>query len=128
MSQIFSDDNSVELISSKGTIKTYKNLDLLITPSLVTNQSNIVYGWRLFNSAGIIRFVKFYDTVSSPVVGVTIPKLTLPVSNDTNAPFSFPFGIPFNNGLWLAVTQNAPDTDTSAVPASNKIMVHIFYA
>ena len=128
MSQFFSDDNSAELISPKGTIKVYKNLNVLITPSQISNVNCLIYGWRFFNSASVIRFVKLYDKATAPIIGTDIAKITLPVANDVGSPFAFLLGIPFNNGLWIAVTQNASDTDTSAVPGSNQIMAHILYA
>lgn len=92
-------------------------------------------GVCLLNTTANEYFVKLYwyrPTVAAPepVVGTTIPQMTIPVPPFVEAVFglpgntiaSWPDGIVGNDGqLWCAVTAVAADSDTTAVAAGQGI-------
>jgi hypothetical protein len=76
-------------------------------------------------------FLKLYwftptASATAPVVGTTIPQLTIAIASSNlqtpDANFSWPDGITGNGQLWVAVTKVASDTDTTAVAAGDGII------
>lgn len=68
-------------------------------------------------------YIKFYWTNGTPVVGTTVPGVTIGVAATTNLMQSFPDGITGNGQLWVAVTGAAADSDSSNAPTSVIITV-----
>jgi hypothetical protein len=87
-----------------------------------------VYGWYCSNTNDSPRYVKLYNTSSSPTVGTDTPTHTIlvPGNSGSGCTATFPHGIAFSTGISYAITAVAADNDTTAV-AANEIIVHIHY-
>jgi hypothetical protein len=118
----------IQIVSEFGPIQVYRNLNLTNAGSTVKNSPGVLLGWNLFNTNATVRWVKFYDKATPPLTGVDTAKLTIPVANISFAPFNFPHGIPFANWIGISATANLPDSDNTAPPANNIIIVTLFYA
>jgi len=80
-----------------------------------------IKGYSVANVATAI-YIKFYwltpqTAQEGPVVGTTVPNLTIGIAASANVAQSFPDGITGNGQLWIAVTGAAVDTDTSNAAA-----------
>lgn len=71
------------------------------------------------SNTGAAAFVKLYNKASAPVVGTDVPVLTIPIpaAGLQNIEFGTT-GHRFTTGIALAITNLAPDSDTTAVAAS----------
>jgi hypothetical protein len=79
-----------------------------------------------YNAALAVRYLKFYDLGTVPVVGTDIPILTLAL------PPSTAFGLHFGGhqlyyGLGYALTVGAADTDTAALTAGDILGLNVIY-
>ena len=88
-------------------------------------------GFAFVNVAAAAIYVKFYwylptGAVPAPVVGTTIPDLTIkvPLAADATGSIkeSFPDGMSKAGNLWMAVTTGAADGDSGAVAAGDGIL------
>jgi hypothetical protein len=101
-----------------------------IVSKATTNLTQLVtYPGRLdsyviINTNAAARYVKFYDTVA-PVVGTTVPAITLLIPATTQVQLDFANGVFFGNGMWLATTVNIADSDTTAVGAGD-LYINLF--
>jgi len=70
-------------------------------------------------TATYIKLFWFTPTAAAPqpVVGTTLPNLTIGVAASANVPQSFPDGITGNGQLWVCVTGAAADSDSSNAAA-----------
>lgn len=72
------------------------------------------------------RYAKVYDKGSAPTVGTDTPKFVFLIpGNTTGAGSNLPLpanGIAFANGIALALTSGAADTDTGAVSVNENIV------
>ena len=103
-----------------------------LTPLGGGSESSKIAGYHFLNtSATADMYVKFYWGVQGavPVVGTTVPNLTVAVPATCTAPaavgqvlqnFSNPMLL--NGTLWMAVTANPVSTDTTAVAAGQGIL------
>lgn len=82
-----------------------------------------ILGWRIVNlNATDIAYLKFYDTVSAPTVGTTVPIAFVPVLSVGvsaadilgTALNGFVPRYYFQNSLWVADTKGIADTDTTS--------------
>lgn len=106
-----------------------------ITTAASTNLTKIKDGPANFkgfvaNGSAGAMFVKLYwytptPTAPVPVVGTTVPDITLQIANTAGDHESFPDGITKAGELWVATTAAAVDTDSAVVAANNT--VSIFY-
>lgn len=65
------------------------------------------------------RYLKLYDKASAPVVGTDVPLLTIPIPATGQVSVELgAMGLNFANGLALAITAGAADTDVAAVAAA----------
>ena len=86
-----------------------------------------VRGWYLFNNASSVRYVKFYDKATAPVVGTDTPRLTLPLPSGAAANVNLgDYGIEFTTGLGMGATTGVADSSTGA-PSANDVVVNILY-
>jgi len=72
-----------------------------------------------------VRFLKFYDTASAPVVGTDIPVFIIPVpTNEVGAGIviSYPLGVKFLNGVSIAITAGSENGNTESVLAKDVIL------
>lgn len=104
-------------VFKKVTVSTSVNLNR------VKDGPTNLKGWNIVNATQAAFFIKLYwhlptDSVPVPVVGTTVPNLTIQVTNGTADKQSFPEGVQPNNGnLFYAVTTSAGDGDTNGVSA-----------
>lgn len=73
-------------------------------------------------------FIWIFDAAAGSTASVA-PKLVLKVLNGANATFSFPGGIPFSNGIYMALSSAAPtdNTTTATDPGDNKVIITFGY-
>jgi hypothetical protein len=96
-----------------------------VNSAATTNATSIkasagtVFSITASNTGAAAAFVKFYNLATAPTVGTSTPIITLsiPASGTVNVPFG-QFGYRFSTGIALAITNLAPDTDTTAVAAA----------
>jgi hypothetical protein len=79
------------------------------------------------NAAAAARAVKFWDKQTAPIVGTDAPKRTIIVPAGSEFVGEFRRGKQFALGLWMAVTVNPADTDTTA-PAAGDILATVDFA
>jgi hypothetical protein len=77
------------------------------------------------NHTASFKFVKIYDKATAPTVGTDIPKLTygIPPNWSRDADLGT---VAFQNGIAIAITGAAADTDATAV-ALNDVAVDVYY-
>jgi hypothetical protein len=92
----------------------------------VTSAATQLYGWHLYNSSAAAKFIKVYNTASSPTVGTDTPVLTLPLPAGAAANVHFTHGITLSTGFGFAITGAVGDADTTAV-AANDVVVNFLY-
>lgn len=82
-----------------------------------------VKGLIAVNTNAAARFLKFYDSTDTPVVGTTVPALTVQLPAASMTAPQFPAdGFGFKSSIWLALTVNAVDTDATAVGAGDVLL------
>ena len=93
---------------------------------LIKTGKSAIYFLHVTNQAllGALRYIKIYDKATIPVVGTDIPVLTFPIQNGLGTPLqiSVTDGIPFVNGIGIAVTVNIGDLDVTAITAGDVIV------
>ena len=77
-----------------------------------------MYHLTVGNISAVVRFMKFYDKASAPVVGTDIPFWTLPIPVGGFSE-SFIYPVSFALGLAYAITSGAVDSDTTAIAAND---------
>lgn len=93
-------------------------------------QTGKIKGFAVANVATAI-YVKLYwftetsATVEGPVVGTTIPNMTLGFTASANDHESWPDGITGNGQLWVAVTAAAADADTANAAAGAVVTLFV---
>ena len=96
------------------------------TPVEVKGSAGKVTGWYIYNSAGTVRVLRFFNTTLTPGTAVN-PYLTIPIPPLSAANCPFPAGIDFPNGIWIAVTTNLEDATVTAPNVANELIINIFY-
>ena len=77
-----------------------------------------------------VRYLKLYNTATLPVVGTSVPVMTIPIpANTQGAGISIPFsiGVNFDIGISMAITQGSSDNNTTAV-AEGDVIINLTYA
>jgi hypothetical protein len=93
--------------------------------SIRSSQANL-YGWVVSNVNAAARYVKLYDKATAPTVGTDTPFLTIMVPPNQTISTMATMGRTLTNGIGLAMTTGAADTDTGAV-AADEVLATIFY-
>ena len=83
-------------------------------------------GAVLINTNAAARFVKLYDSTDLPIIGTTIPALTVQVAPTSQVALTFSDGVAFRGSMWFATTVNAADADAMPVGAGD-IVASVFY-
>jgi hypothetical protein len=78
-------------------------------------------GALIINTNAAIRYVKLYDTTDAPVVGTTVPALTIQIPLSGQLALTWSDGVNFGHSMWMATTVNAVDSDATAVGAGDLI-------
>jgi hypothetical protein len=125
-------------IGVAGTITANQGTLITPTPSnvnsaastnatLIKNAAGIVYAIVASNVGAAAAFVKFYNKASAPTVGTDVPVITIPVPAASQVSINLGVvGHRFATGIGLAITNLAPDSDTTAV-AVNQVKVMTSY-
>jgi len=108
-------DQSLLVKAPTGTTFTL-NSAATTNATLVKNSSTVITDAVLSNNGAAAAFVKLYNKASAPTVGTDIPLICLTVPALGHAPLDVN-GLLFATGLSIAITNLAPDTDTTAVAA-----------
>jgi hypothetical protein len=111
------------MVSSTGTNLTQ-----------VTGQSCMLCVGSFGNVNGNPRFVKLFDTVAAPTLGVTVPVFNAIIPGNVSGsgsnipiPQSRPFAaLQFLNGLWIAVTANIALLDNTGI-SSGDVCINLGY-
>lgn len=79
-----------------------------------------------------LAYAKFYDKATAPTVGTDTPAYVVPLptagsANGAGAARSWPTGLKFANGIWLAITTGMGDSDNTA-PAASQVLVSGSYS
>ena len=84
--------------------------------TLVKNAAGTLYGMVISNTGAAAAFVKLYNLATAPVVGTSAVVLTIPVPASGTVSINWgQLGMRFGTGIGLAITNLAPDADTTAV-------------
>lgn len=95
----------------------------LATTNLVPVRGGIanLKGALIINTNAAVRFVKLYDSTDAPVVGTTVPALTIEIPASGQLALTWSDGVNFGHTMWMATTVNVADSDTTAVGAGDLI-------
>jgi hypothetical protein len=86
-----------------------------------------LYAITATNAEAATYYIKFFWAGTTPnkslppVVGVTVPNLTVPINTTGNGP-TYVRGIVQNGPLWYTVTKNAGDTDATALSTGGDVI------
>ena len=84
--------------------------------TLVKSVAGTLFGMVISNTGAAAAFVKLYNLATAPVVGTSAVVLTIPVPAGGTVSINWgPLGMRFGTGIGLAITNLAPDADTTAV-------------
>lgn len=83
-------------------------------------------GALIINTNAAARYVKLYESTDQPVVGTTIPKLTILIPASGQLALTWSDGVNFGKSMWMATTANAVDSDATAVAAGD-LITQLFY-
>nr|WP_157872581.1 hypothetical protein [Bradyrhizobium sp. ORS 278] len=97
--------------------------------TLVKAGQTLIWGGLVMNTVAAVRYLKFYNKATAPVVGTDTPVLTIPLPQ--NVPISLldlvgSWSWKATLGLGYAITGAPADNDTTAVGAGD-VMVNIIY-
>jgi hypothetical protein len=109
----------------------YKLISLASTNAISVKAS----GGNLYSIVAIgltstVRYLKFYNKASAPIVGTDVPIMTIPVpANLQGAGIAIPFsmGVNFPLGIAIAITSGVADTDTGVIGAGD-VVINLTYA
>lgn len=121
--------NSIQLpvnIETTTGSTSYQNLDLDHIGELVALSQHKIVAYQVFNSSDNPLYVKFWDTATTPVLGVSIPVKTIMVPAGGGANMSYLNGANFALGLWWSATQN-PAADDATDPVSGTLIANVDY-
>ena len=111
------------MASKKFRINSAASLNLTQVQQLGGNLKGVI----AVNTNVAARFLKFYDSTDIPVVGTTVPALTVQLAPSAMTSPQFPAdGLGFKSSLWVAMTGGVADTDVAAIGAGD-VLVTIGY-
>lgn len=86
-------------------------------------------GYSITNGGTEVRFVKFYDKSSAPVLAEDVPVLTVAVPPGTTVSEKFDGrnAVPFKNGISHSIVKKLADTNAEGVTAQ-EISLTVFYS
>lgn len=110
----------------------YRNLSVDAGGANVKGSKGSLFGGWISNQAAAVRYLKFYDKATTPVVGTDTPVMTIALpanwagSLDSVLGDACPDGIVFTNGIGVGATTAIADNSVAA-PAANDVTVNLFY-
>lgn len=93
--------------------------------AIVKTQVANLKGALIINTNAAARYVKLYASTDTPVVGTTVPWMTILVPASSQLPLAWPDGVNFPQTMWMATTVNVADSDATAVGAGD-LYVQLF--
>jgi hypothetical protein len=119
-------------ISSGGATPTYKKF-ISATTTNATAVSSVPANISILhmeNSGDGVRYVKFYNKATAPVVGTDVPLITIGIPAVSSSSFTLPalIGIDFSIGISFAITLGAADSDTTPLSVVANVTGLIAYA
>lgn len=93
-----------------------------LNPTVVKASPGQLYGWQMSNASAAVKFVKFYDKASAPVVGTDVPKLTIAIPAGASLDREFVNGLAFAAGIAVATTGLVADTDVTILAANDVVL------
>lgn len=87
--------------------------------TLVKSTPGNIYSITASNTSASPRFLKVYNLATAPVVGTSVPVLTIPIAANSTINLNFgTYGMRLGTGIGLAITGAAADNDTTAIGAA----------
>lgn len=126
-------DTTSVIPNSGGLSSTlpYKLISLATTnANVIKSSSGTLYSLVVIGLTENVRFLKFYNSATSPTVGTDVPVLTIPVPSNVQGAgvaINFPFGIGFSAGISIAITSGSADSDTGVIGAGD-VILNLTYA
>lgn len=87
----------------------------------------LLTGYYVCNIAATYRYVKLYDTTSTPVLGTTAVAITLGIPPLTAANIGFESFPEFYDGIGIATSTDIADTGSTGLPAIQELAINIYY-
>jgi hypothetical protein len=117
-----SNGNSLHKLTSAATVNA----------TLVKSTAGRIYSGSITNAGTATRFFKLFNTTTAPVMGTSVPVLTIPLlpgqtHSLLSSVVSSVYGLSLSNGIAYAVTANDGDLDNTAIVAS-EVYVNLVYA
>ena len=114
-----SDQSAIPVSFQSSTSPFAVNSGASTNATSVKGSAGTLWGLSVSNNSDSAAYLKIYDKASAPSVGTDTPKITYVLAPQSSfTPQLGDQGIPFLNGLALAITGGMADTDTTAVAAS----------
>jgi hypothetical protein len=119
-------------IAQSGAAVTYQKFISATTTNataLTSVPANISI-LHMENSGDGVRYVKFYNKASAPVVGTDVPLITIGIPAVSSSSFTLPalVGIDFSIGISFAITLGAADGDATPLTVTANVTGLIAYA
>jgi hypothetical protein len=119
-------------IAQSGAAVTYQKF-ISATTTNATAVSSVPANISILhmeNSGDGVRYVKFYNKASAPVVGTDVPLITIGIPAVSSSSFTLPalIGIDFSIGISFAITLGAADNDATPLTVAANVTGLIAYA
>jgi hypothetical protein len=100
------------------------------TATNVKSSAGQVFGWVITNTSASPRYVKFYNSASTPTAGSGTPVLRIMVPGNTSGAgvvaAEFTNGIAFSSGIGFTIVSGVADNDATNISA-NEVIVNTLY-
>ena len=87
-----------------------------------------VWSVEAYNGGGAVVWLRVYDAGATPVVGTTVPLLTLALPAGAWVRREFEGGVQLGSGLGVGVTTGVGDADTTAPGAGTVLGLNVVYS
>jgi hypothetical protein len=119
-------------IAQSGSTVTYQKFisDTTTNATAVSSVPANISILHMENSGDGVRYVKFYNKASAPVVGTDVPLITIGIPAVSSSSFTLPalVGIDFSIGISFAITLGAADSDTTPLSVAANVTGLIAYS
>lgn len=107
---------------TSGGVSQKKVVSASGTNATVTKASpGQVYGYEFCNTSSGFRYVRLYNTTTTPTVGSTTIIRTIGIPPGGRVQFSTPHGLEFTTGITYSITGSFADADTTVVAAGDVV-------
>jgi hypothetical protein len=93
----------------------------------IRNSTCRLYAIQGYNNATVVRYLKLYDTATTPTPGAGTPVKTLALPPKSAFAFDWPVGYSFSSGLGITITTDVADTDVTSVAADDILALNLDY-